>query len=164
MKKYSYIIFLILLTGCGFQLRGVRTAHFPFTSIVIHSSDPYDQFSVLLEQTLRAYGIRIAGSAPIILLITAQNFDRSTVGLANVGQTTTYLLTYTVTFELLNVKQQPILPTQTLTIQRNFTISANQISGDLNRQTNLENMMQQDAIQQLLPLLYSPTVKYAIEH
>lgn len=153
MRSCLIIILLCLLTACGFHLRGSQTLALPFKSISV-MSDP-GELRETLRETLIAYRINITESAPLKLHIIEATWTSTPLGLIDTGQTTPYLLTYTVTFELLDRHHRILLPAQTINSQRNFTVSANQFEGDLNTQNILKTSLCQDITQQILMRLQS---------
>lgn len=154
------LLLILLLSGCGFQLRGYNNQTLHFHSLYLESNLPYSTFSKELRQALNAIKIdvRLSPPAPITLQILSQNFTRTITSLGNAGQTTTYLLSFTVLFQLRDSTDHILLPTQQVRATRNFSITSNQLSGDLNTQSDLEEDMQRDVIQQLLARLASPAL------
>lgn len=155
---FCILIILLTLNGCGFQLRGYREGQtIPFHTLYLQSDSPYSNFNKALRQTLNGLGIdtRVSPPAPMTLQILSQNFSRTITSLGNAGQTTTYLLSYSVLFRLMDRQNHIVLPPQQILVTRNFSITSNQLSGDLNTQNDLQEEMQRDAIQQLVTRLSS---------
>ena len=166
-RFYQFICSLLLvltLSGCGFQLRGYSSQTLPFHTLYLEANPPYTNFNKALRQALEAIGIdtRLSPPAPITLQILSQDFTRTVSSLGNAGQTTTYLLSFTVTFQLLDRTGLILLPPQPVRATRNFSITSNQLNGDLNTQSDLEEDMQQDAIQQLITRLASPALHHRL--
>ena len=157
---FCSLLLTMLLSGCGFQLRGYNQT-LPFYTLYLESNPPYTNFSKELRQTLKAMKVSVYSSppAPITLQVLSQNFTRTVTSLGNAGQTTTYLLSFTVLFQVLDRANHILLPPQQVRATRNFSITSNQLSGDFNTQTDLEEDMQRDAIQQLLTRLTSPAIQ-----
>lgn len=158
--QFFYCLLLIMaLSGCGFQLRGYNQT-LPFHTLFLESSPPYTNFSKELRQSLKTVkvDVRLSPPAPIMLQILSQNFTRTITSLGNAGQTTTYLLSFTVLFQLLDNANHVLLPPQRVRATRNFSITSNQLSGDLNTESDLKEDMQRDAIQQLIARLTSPAL------
>jgi LPS-assembly lipoprotein len=153
MRSCLVILVLSLLTACGFHLRGPQTLVLPFKTMSLISAP--GQLRETLRETLIAYRINITESAPLKLHIIDATWINTPLGLIDTGQTTPYLLTYTVTFEVLDTHHRILLPAQTITSQRNFTVSSNQFEGDLNTQEMLKTSLYQDITQQILMRLQS---------
>jgi len=157
-RVYLFLCSLLLfvtLSSCGFHWRGYVSPPLAFHTLYLISNSPYTNFSKALRQSLVAMGIDVRKSppAPMTLHILSQNFTRTVTSLGNSGQTTTYLLAYTVSFQVLNSTNHILVPPQQIRVLRNFSITSNQLSGDLNTQNSLEDQMKNDAIQQLITRL-----------
>lgn len=157
---FCTISVLLTLQGCGFHLRGYDNATLPFHTLRLESNPPYTDFTKELRQSLENLGITTQFScpAPITLQILSQDFTRTMTSLGNAGQTTTYLLSFTVLFQLLDSTNHTLLPVQQIRATRNFSITATQLAGDLNTQTDLAEDMRRDVIQQLITHLSSPAL------
>ena len=155
------LIFSFMLTACGFQLRGHCEFSLPFRTLSLESDQPYTSFTKELQKALAAAGVHTALATPASprLKILAQNFTRMATSLGNAGQTTTYLLVYSVLFQIIDCKGHILLAPQQIQATRTFSITSNQLAGDLNTENDLQENMQQDVIQQLLIRLGSPELR-----
>ena len=165
--RYSLLIILFfsfILTACGFQLRGHCEFSLPFHTLYLESNQPYNSFTQALQKALAAAGVNSLRATPTSprLQILAQNFTRTTTSLGNAGQTTTYLLVYSILFQLVDCTGHILLAPQQIQAKRNFSITSNQLSGDLNTENDLRENMQQDVIQQLLIRLGSTDLRQQI--
>ncbi len=159
---FCSLLLVLTLSGCGFQLRGYGNQQtLPFHTLYIDANPPYTHFNKALRQALIAVGVdvRLSPPAPITLHILSQNFTRTMTSLGNAGQTTTYLLSFTILFQLSDSAHHKLSPLQTVRATRNFSITSNQLGGDLNTQIDLQEDMQRDVIQQLIAQLAAPTVR-----
>ncbi len=153
------------LTACGFQLRG-HTFSLPFHTLSLESKQPYSHFNSALQKALETAGIQSSfnSTAPIRLQILSQNFTRTITSLGNAGQTTTYLLTYAILFQVIDGKHHVLLAPQQIRTTRTFSITSNQLTGDLNTENDLLDKMQQDVIQQLLIRLASQELRQKLRY
>lgn len=159
---------LLLLSGCGFALRGTTAdtqAPLPFKSLSIVSlSGNANHFYRRLQQTLMRQGVNIdAPTAPLTLRLLKQTFNQMATSLGNSGQTTTYLLTFSVTFDCVNAHSVVVIPAQQIRITRNFSISTTQLVGDLNTQMMLRQAMEEEAAQQMIRQLRAPWVQQRLQ-
>ena len=146
-----------LLTACGFQFRGHCVFSLPIQTLSLESKQPDNSFSKALKQALEAAGVHVSSNttAPVRLQILSQQFTRTMTSLGNAGQTTTYLLTYAISFQVIDCHHHVLLAPQPIQATRTFSMTSNQLLGDLNTENDLSNRMQQDVIQQLLIRLAS---------
>lgn len=165
--RYSLLVILFFsftLTACGFQLRGHCEFSLPFHTLSLESKQPYSSFTKALQKALAAAGVntlRASLTSPR-LQILAQTFTRTATSLGNAGQTTTYLLVYNILFQLVDCTGHILLAPQQIQTTRTFSITSNQLAGDLNTENDLRENMQQDVIQQLLIRLGSKELRQQI--
>lgn len=160
------LFFSFMLAACGFQLRSHHEFSFPFHRLSLESSQPYNNFTKELQKALAAAGVYTALATPasIRLQILAQHFTRTATSLGNAGQTTTYLLAYSILFQIKDGKGDRLLAPQQIRTTRTFSITSNQLAGDLNTENDLQEKMQQDIIQQLLIRLASPALRQQLRY
>lgn len=155
------LFFSFMLTACGFQLRNHCEFSLPFHTLSLESNQPYSNFTKELQKALAIAGVHSLLAAPTSprLQILTQTFTRTATSLGNAGQTTTYLLVYSILFQLIDCKGCVLLAPQQIQATRTFSITSNQLAGDLNTENNLQENMQQDVIQQLLIRLSSTELR-----
>lgn len=155
------LIFSCMLTACGFQLRGHCEFSLPFHTLSLESNQPYSNFTKELQRALALAGVHTELATPTSpqLKILAQNFTRTATSLGNAGQTTTYLLVYSILIQIIDCKGHVLLGPQQIQATRTFSITSNQLAGDLNTENDLQENMQQDVIQQLLIRLGSTELR-----
>lgn len=150
----------LILSACGFQLRGYGDFSPAFHTLSLETNQPYSDFTKELQQTLASAGVCTTTTPTAIRLqVLAQDFTRNTTSLGNNGQTTTYLLAYNVLFQLVDCAGHILLAPQRIRATRSFSITSNQLTGDLNTENNLRENMRQDVIQQLIIQLASPELR-----
>lgn len=162
MKKTLLALFFIFLTiplsGCGFHLRGYEPLPPQLKVIYLQTSEPYSAFIKQLKKTLYDVGVLLtenSDQSAVTLEINSAILTQTPTNFGSNGQVTTYLLTYTVTFQLLDRHGKTILGPESVTTTSNYSITSNQILGDMNAQQNLESDLRRDAIYQLLSRLRS---------
>ena len=155
------IFFSLMLSAWGFHLSGYGKSTLPFESLSLETSQPYSNFTKALQKALENVGVHttLATPASTRLQILAQNFARTTTSLGNAGQTTTYLLVYTLLFQLVDRTGNILLMPQQIRVTRSFSITSDQLDGDLNTENELQENMQQDIIQQIITRLASPQLR-----
>lgn len=161
MKYINWVLFstvLFALTACGFHVRGYEPLPSQLHVMYLASNTPYSAFTKQLRQTLTSTGIVLvknAQAAPVTLQILTENNSQQMTSAGVSGQTTTYLLTYTVTYQLMGSKGNVIEGPDTVTTSHSYSITSNQILGDTHVQTGLQNQMQREIIFQILNRLHS---------
>lgn len=167
MRKIILVILLttsiLNLTGCGFHLRGHEPIPVSLRTLALRTNDPYSAFTKQLQQTLRYSKVCLVANAPFTLQILGENFTQLTTSMGSGGYTTTYLLTDTVSFQLLNSQQSVLGIPQVVTTTRNYSIVTNQVVSDNAAIETLRVDMRRELIFQLLNRLRSPKMQAAMQ-
>lgn len=170
MKKLIQIgvvgFFLLQLAACGFHLRGQEPLPPQLKHLYLQTGNPYDPLAKELETVLRSAGVVLvqdAQDAPVTLQILSAGMSQQITGQGASGQLTAYLLSYSVTYQLLDVHGRVIQEPQTVTTTRPYSISANQVLGDTSVHQSLQNDMRRDAVGQLIYRLHAKKALQALE-
>lgn len=148
----ALLMFTLSLSACGFHLCGHEPLPPQFKILYLKSCDSYSVFTKGLRQVLVANGVQLVScpqSAPITLQILSNNLNQQTIGVGSSGQITTYIITYMVTYQLLDNKGCMIQKPTTVSTNRNFAISSTQILGNINALDSLKVEMQRDIVFQI---------------
>ncbi len=149
---------LLLLSGCGFQLRGTtpEASNVPVT--FVQGGIPA---SLLRAQLGRVDKItENVEAAEAVLTILSENFDRRvlTVGPGD-GKVREYELRYLVSFEVRNKAGQELLAPQTIALSRDYLFDETQVLGSDTEEAILRRDMVNDAVGQILRRLQALGVR-----
>ncbi|MBA6288625.1 MULTISPECIES: LPS assembly lipoprotein LptE [unclassified Colwellia] len=103
-KLLSFSIVLMMLNGCGFQLRGNYLLAPELQTIVFSSVDQYGELTRLVKQHLSINDVtlvRQSEKAIPQMRILQDNLDRRTLSVFPNGQVAEYELIYTVRYQIL---------------------------------------------------------------
>lgn len=164
-KRFSLILLCLVLTACGFHLRGHVPLPPQLRFLFLQCVDPFSPLSKQLAQALCSSGIHLAPNskaAPVTLQILTDNFGQSMSNIGTGGQLTTYNLVYNVCFQLVDANGRIILPPQTVTTTRVYSVASNLILANTSALTCLEEDMRRDLIFQILYRLRAPCTVRAL--
>ena len=118
LKKLSILGLIIIISACGFQLRGDIKANFDSISI----SGGTSGFNKTLQRKFRQSGIIItsASKAEKIVEIIKNNFTKTILTLTGTGSVSEYQLDYMVTYRFKN-KDGLWNPPVTIEASRTYT-------------------------------------------
>ena len=140
----------IVVTGCGFQLRG--EFQYPFSTVYV-SAPEGNPITLALRRTLEgAGGARIvdsAAAAQVVLEVPPPIEDKSVLSLSGAGRVREYLLTYRVTYRLHDASGRDWLPRSEITLRRSFTFAETEVLAREYQEVRLFREMQADAVQQI---------------
>ena len=158
-KRAILGVVLLCLSGCGFHLRGLdRTREIPawLNNIAIVLENASRDLEPLLKDQLHAYHVVVSPTkvkAQYWLTIEKDTFSKQ---LTNVSASTTprqYLLFYTVQFTLEKSNGLTVLPSNTITINRQFTLNNDRILGSDYEEMAFKREMEREAARQIISRL-----------
>ena len=143
-----------VLSGCGFQLRGSGGEYnMPFKSIYL----AFPETSALgteLRRNLRG-GDKVVvvddpAKAEARFEVLSENRGKSILSLNSQGRVREYLLTYTLTFRVVNAAGAELLGPTELNLKRPLTFNETQVLAKESEEALLYRDMQADLVQQIL--------------
>jgi LPS-assembly lipoprotein len=150
----SFIIMLtatLLLSACGFQLRG--TATLPFNTLYVQAP-PTSQLATQVRRAVQAgSGTRIADrpeQAEVILQILNELQEKQILSLTGGGRVSEFQLRYRVSFRLTDSKNREHIPASEIVLQRAYSYSDDQALALQFEEASLYRDMRSDAVGQLL--------------
>ena len=149
-------LFSLLLSGCGFQLRGLGTAQLPpslatLRVVVQGSQAANDPLRLTMEDALRVQAgatITQAGDAPVLTL-TRENIDSQVLTVDASGKVSGYLLRYEISFSLADINGELLAP-QTLRLQRDYQFNPLNVLAKEQEEENLKRELRRDALYQII--------------
>src|SRR5437870_4516630 len=114
------LVFSCMLSACGFHFRSHCEFSLPFHTLSLETSQPYSNLIKELQKALAAAGVYTSLTMPASprLQILTQNFTRTATSLGDAGQTTTYLLMYSILFQIKDCKGHILLGPQSILATR----------------------------------------------
>ncbi len=146
----------LLLSGCGFQLRGAGTYKLPdslatLRVVVEGSQSANDPLRLAMEDALRVQAgatIVSAGDAPTLTL-SRESTENQVLTVDASGKVSGYLLRYEIGFSLADVNG-PLSPPQTLRLQRDYRFNPLNVLAKEQEEENLKRELRRDAFSQII--------------
>jgi LPS-assembly lipoprotein len=123
MAKYSIVLGLFVLCGCGFRLAGSDALPAIMARPYLSLKDPYTDFSREFEHQLKSSGATpqlAREGATAILEVSKDLVQQRTLAVSAENIPTEYELTYTVTFSVRAGDKELLVP-QTISLSRDFS-------------------------------------------
>ncbi len=149
LQRLLGVALLILLSACGFQLRGSATL--PYESLYVENAGP--EMGVELARAIRTTATRVAENpedAQAVLQILAQQREKQILTLSGAGRVSEYRLIYRVSFRVRGRNGEELLPQQQIELRRELTYDASRALAKEGEEALLYRDMQSDAVQQIL--------------
>lgn len=155
MKALASLIAALLLTACGFHLRGEATL--PFTSLYLKMS-PGEMKSVLTSSIRLGSHTKVSetlSDAEAVLSVINDTQDKTILSINAAGKVSEYRLTRRFGFQVLSADGKELLAPSEITLQREITYSDALVLSKAAEEALLWKEMQNDLTQQILRRLTS---------
>ena len=152
------LLSLLILSGCGFQLRGAYHLPEAMQTTYIETVQPKSDFIRSLKRSLKSSGINISDNASenaAVLKIFKEQKRKRILSVDSKGRAREYALTYAVSFSIKNLQKEFEIEKQTIQIDRDFVFDTEDVLGNSREEAKLYQEMQQDLLRLLLLRLQS---------
>lgn len=152
--KRPILLFIttLLLSACGFHLRGWVDTPAWLNNVAVISKDDERQLTTQLKERLEAYKISVTNvaQAQYWIIINSVSLQQQIISIGASTNPRQYQLNLRVRFMLQTANGQIIKPESTLLVTRQATINNDRILGSNQEEQILINEMQQDAANQII--------------
>lgn len=158
MLKLFILIISLMLTGCGFHLRGPRVLHEPLRVVYLKTQDPYGLLAHNLRLSLKLSKVILVDrkeDATAVLAILNEKRSNRLIGISGTQETRQYNLTLTVTFQVRDPLGHPLISPQWVSENRILTIKSGQMLAGSNEERALYQQMQQAIVYDMMLRLSS---------
>lgn len=146
----------ILLSACGFQLRGTGTNALSIKELDVSARDAYGEVVTQLRQTLTSSGVHVYTGAQYKLFIAREDETQRTASYAGSGRSAEYELTTVLKYEIHGSKDVLLLD-DTVQAQKVFVHDGNNLIGSDQEATQIRKEMRNELVQKLLARLQQLT-------
>ncbi len=162
MKKCWVIALTLLLSACGFHLRGHAPLPSKLHRMQLISASPYDAFSKTLIQSFSQNGASLSVK-PIQgayqLVIDQANSTQKTIGLSSGMQSPHYEIGFALRYHVNNGKGRVLLKEQHVQRTRMTSTTNLNMGGDAKNALEMQQLMEDVATQLILQLRSTSTLK-----
>lgn len=149
MRRLILCLFIVVLAGCGFHLRG--QVALPYSTL--HISGPSaTSVSNSLKRVLRSSGVRLVDrqeDAELTLVILSDVREKSILSLSAAGRAQEYELRQRLSYRIITAGE-PDLPAGEILSQRSISFNDAQVLAKESEENLLYRDMENDVVQQLL--------------
>lgn len=146
----------LLLSACGFHLRGMIDVPTWLNNVAVIAKIPDKQLTSILKTQLEGYNIQVNPEPAHATYWLIINQDAVQQQIISVGASTNprqYILKLTIQFMLQARKGQIVKPPRTITVTRQLTVNNDRILGSTDEESILIGEMKQDAVVQMISQL-----------
>jgi len=145
------LLFTLLLSACGFQLRG--HAGMPFQSIYVDAANSSTPFVTELRRNLEANEVTLSPSAEVaqvILNIESEVLDKQILSLSGAGRVNEYQIYFKVSLRAYDNQAHDWIPAEEMVIRRDYNYDDTQILAKQQEEAMLVQSMRDDMVQQII--------------
>ncbi|MEE7626407.1 LPS assembly lipoprotein LptE [Methylobacter sp. Wu8] len=151
IKKAAIFVMALLLSACGYHLRGAIQLPENMKSIYVEggSGALLEQF----KQVMKASSAQLSNSragAGIVIKIFNEDFNRRVLSLSARGKSNEFELNYRLDYEFANAKDVTLMERQSVEIKRDYYNDQQYIIAKDNEETGIRNEMYQQAVQTIV--------------
>jgi LPS-assembly lipoprotein len=148
LRNALTLLCLLVLTACGFALRGV--ANVPFESIHISGSA-----GIIgdLQKSLASSGVKIMPNedgAQVTIEMLNETNDKRILTLTNKGLVKEYELLYTLNYRMRDASSPEWGPEQHVEVRRDFTFDDNQLLAKGYEEARIQSDMRSDVVREVI--------------
>lgn len=152
--RVALILSLVLLAGCGFQLRGQHVLPAEFKRMTLHSDAPYDRFSKTLRNELILLGNQCDPRDRNQLIIHQHNYTVRETTIDTSNEVRVYAYDYFVHFSL-RINCKLLIDNKLITTSRILNLAPDAQLYTNNQQDLVLYELEREAIAQLLNQLHA---------
>lgn len=157
MKRNLMVIGLaVLLSACGFQLRGTGSADFALKEIDLGARNTYGETAKQVRQALENNDVKVHSGAPYKLSLSNEQETQRTASYTSNARSAEYELTTTLDYEIRGQKNLLLLKDQ-LEAQSIYVQDQNNLIGSDQEGAQLRQEMRRELVQQMVLRLQQVT-------
>jgi LPS-assembly lipoprotein len=148
----------VLLSACGFQLRGTGTTELAIKELDLSARNAYGETVTQLRQVLDSSGVKVYTGAPFKLVLTNEQETQRILSYAGAGRTGEYQLSTVLSYNILSQGNLSLMADK-LEVQKVFIHDGNNLVGSDQEANDARKDMRRELVQRMMLRLQqiSPT-------
>ncbi|WP_434627978.1 hypothetical protein J3P89_03395 [Pseudomonas sp. Z1-14] len=139
----------VLLSACGFQLRGTGTTELAIKELDLSARDAYGDTVKMLRQTLENSGVKVYSGAPYKLVLASEQQSQRSLSYAGAGRSAEYELTNVLNYEIRGQNGLSLLDDK-LQVQKVYLHDGNNITGSDQESVEVRGEMRRELVQRMM--------------
>ena len=150
------VMLALLLSACGFHLRGQATYVMPFKTLHIRSANEFAPFIIELKRAIQAQGVQLTPmtEAQLVLHVASETINKQILSLSGAGRVLEFQLSYQVMLRVYDRQQQDWVAPLEINLRRNLPYDDTQVLAKEAEEALLYQDMRKDAVQQIVRRLH----------
>ena len=139
----------VLLSACGFQLRGTGTTELAIKELDLSARNAYGETVTQLRQVLESSGVKVYTGAPYKLVLTDEQESQRILSYAGAGRTGEYQVTTVLNYDIRGQGNLPLM-TDKLEVQKVFIHDGNNLVGSDQEANDARIEMRRELVQRMM--------------
>ena len=139
----------VLLSACGFQLRGTGTTELAIKELDLSARNAYGETVTQLRQVLESSGVKVYTGAPYKLVLTDEQETQRILSYAGAGRTGEYQLTTVLNYDIRGQDNLPLLSDK-LEVQKVFIHDGNNLVGSDQEASDARKEIRRELVQRMM--------------
>ncbi|MBY0577170.1 MAG: hypothetical protein K2P67_11335 [Gallionellaceae bacterium] len=151
LRMITLFMFALLLTACGFHLRG--QAGMPFETLYLDAPNSNTPFINELRRSLETNHVKFvntAQEADVVLNIVSAIPEKQILTLGGSGRVNEFQLRYRVSLRAYDLKERDWIPAEEMMLRRDYTYDDTKIFAKEQEEALLYQSMISDMVQQIV--------------
>ena len=139
----------VLLSACGFQLRGTGTNQLTLTELNVTARNAYGDTVRELRQVLENSGVKLTASAPYKLVLTNEQESQRAATYSGLGGSVEYELTNVLSYDIKGQNNLQLLDGK-IEVHKIYLQDTSNITGSDQEASMVRREMRRDLVQQMV--------------
>ncbi|MDD0996585.1 LPS assembly lipoprotein LptE [Pseudomonas sp. TNT2022 ID1044] len=139
----------VLLSACGFQLRGTGTTELAIKELDLSARNAYGETVTQLRQVLESSGVKVYTGAPYKLFLADEQETQRILSYAGAGRTGEYQVTTVLNYDILGQGNLPLMSDK-LEVQKIFIHDGNNLVGSDQEATDARKETRRELVQRMM--------------
>ena len=150
IKRNLLVIGLaVVLSACGFQLRGTGTTELSIKEMDLRARNAYGETVTELRETLKRNGVNVHSGAPYRLVLADEQQTQRAATYSSGNRSVEYELTTVLNYSMLGLHDIPLLSDK-VEVRKIYVHDGDNITGSDQEATQAREEMRRDLIQAML--------------
>ncbi len=152
----SFILYLALVSGCGFHLRGAVELPPELAKTYLQGVAANSELAIEIEQALNRGGASLVATrkeATAVLVLHGEKTRRTILGVDRIGKAREYELSLAFSFTLKDNQLDTLVAEQRVSVEREIRYDSGNVLGNEREEENARSAMRRFAVQQMFSRL-----------
>ena len=139
----------VMLSACGFQLRGTGTSELTIKELDLSARDAYGKTVTQLRQALKSSGVNVHAGAPYKLVLTSEQESQRAATYSGGSRSAEYELTTVLNYSINGLNDTNLLNDK-LEVRKIYVYDGNNITGGDQQASQTREEIRRDLVQSML--------------